>query len=218
MSTSVTVKYLGVNLAHHVCEWHLNWLRLNRSDVVNSSATPSHTKKCFTVVFHRGLVCLSASGLRFLLLLLALFQERRRLELLFLLGWGLGGWALWGATLWFGGRSSRCGGGVVGWESLHPFLQFLCRLLLLLASVLYGWRLGLCLFCSKYSENKTKHRIFSNPTESPERGGAAKLHARHVTANEHACFMRSGLSYCFSVLTSETRPKHQKCALRISEK
>ena len=40
--------------------WHLNWQGLNGSDVVNSSATPSYTKKCFTVVFHRGLVCVWA--------------------------------------------------------------------------------------------------------------------------------------------------------------
>lgn len=128
------------------------------------------------------------SGLRLLLLLLALLQERRRLELLLLLGRGLGGRTLRGAALRFGGRGGGRGGGVVGRESLHPLLQLLRRLLLLLAPVLYGWRDGLLLLCSVWRKKMKNTEAFSEKqTERLELGGAT-----HVTADKHAGVMRRG--------------------------
>lgn len=118
-------------------------------------------------------MCVSASGLHLLLLLLALFQERWRLELLLLLGWGLAGRTLRGATLRFGGRSGGRGGGVVGREGLHPFLQLLGCLLLLLASVLYGWRVGLCLLCSPRVVKKQTQKI-----KRPAEGGPSGVELR----------------------------------------
>lgn len=107
------------------------------------------------------------SGLRLLLLLLALLQERRRLELLLLLGRGLGGRTLRSAALRFGGRGGGRGGGVVGRESLHPLLQLLRRLLLLLAPVLYGWRDGLLLLCSVW---KKKRKTQKRSAKSGQKG------------------------------------------------
>lgn len=84
MTSSVTVKYLKVSIAHCVCERQLTvWVDLMW---LSPSAPPSHTKKYFTVAFHRGPPRPNASGLRFFFLLLALLQERRRFKLLFLLG------------------------------------------------------------------------------------------------------------------------------------
>lgn len=86
-----------------------------------------------------------SSGLDFLLLLLAFLQEGWRLELLFLLGWGFGWRTLGGVTLGFGRQSG--GSGVVGGKSLHPFLQLLRCLLLLLTTVLNGRRVTLIRLC-----------------------------------------------------------------------
>lgn len=170
----------------------------------HSSISP----RCGVSERHASGLCL---GLCLLLLLLALFQERRWLELLLLLGWGLGGGALWGAPLRFGGQSGRCRGGVVGGESLHPFLQLLRRLLLFLASVLYGWRVRLCLFCYYRKKRKKKRKKNIQWTDRVLSG----MELQSYMLDEHACLMRSGLS-CFSLLTSETRPKHQKCTLWMS--
>lgn len=116
----------------------------------------------FTAVSYLGMrVCVCVRlGLSFLLLLLALFQERWRLELLFLLGWGLGGRALWSATLRFDWGSSGAGGCVISGQGLHAFLQFLRCLLLLLTSNLDGRRVSVCLLCSDRRERNQIRNIF----------------------------------------------------------
>lgn len=115
-------------------------------------------QKRFTVVFHQGQECPSPLGLHLLLLLLALFQERWWLEFFLLLGRRLGRGTFWGATGWFGRRSSRRGGGVIGAQGLHPFLQLLCRLLVLLASVLDDCGDGLQLLCSRKNTKQMKKK------------------------------------------------------------
>lgn len=130
---------------------HNTWCLWRRSDMAGVGSDAIRSMCCTKVLNCIEGWCIGEthSGLCFLLLLLALFQKHWRLEFLFLLGRGFARRALRSPALRFSGRSCRRGG-VVGCESLHPFLQFFCQLLLLLASILHGGRVCLCLHFCKF--------------------------------------------------------------------
>lgn len=132
------------------------------------------------------------SGLYFFFLLLALFQERWRLELLFLLGRRLARRALWGPALRFDWRRGGSGG-VVGRERLHPFLQFFSHLLLLVPSVLKDRRVVVYLHCCnrrlKWEQRKHQSK------QACTRGWSLVLLRgcmRGMSVDEHACLKDVG--------------------------
>lgn len=171
-------------------------------------ATPSYTRKYFTVVFHRG----SATRLRtsqvsaFSFCFLLFLRNDGGLNFFFFLDGDLEGEP---------SGVPPCGlaGGAAGVEvSLveRAFIPFSNSSVVCFSSSPPFWMAGESVFVSSApsigeKQTNTKVNIFSSQIKTLKLGGAAK---RHAAADEHACLMSSGCS----VLTSETRPKRQRWA------